>query len=152
LNNSQPFSPTGKLNIELAAYPLTTNDIYKYRIENELTADEQKSQYDKVNVFPNPLFAYNSAASYTGQAFDEPYVTFSNLPEEVTVKIYSLSGILIRTLDKNDTSPFLQWDLKNEDNLRIASGMYIAIVSNPEFGDKILKFAIIMPQKQILNY
>jgi hypothetical protein len=152
LNDSQPFNPSGKLNIELVAYPLTTNDIFKYRIENELTTDEMKSQFDKVNVFPNPLFAFNSAASYTGQAFDEPYVTFSNLPEEVTVRIYTLSGTLIRTLQKDDVSPFLRWDLKNQDDLRIASGMYIAIVSNPEFGEKILKFAIIMPQKQILNY
>jgi len=42
--------------------------------------------------------------------------------------------------------------LRNEDGLRVASGMYIAILTNPDFGDKILKFAIIMPQKQILNY
>lgn len=152
LNDTEPFSPAGKLVIELDKYPLTPEDIFKYKVNVDLSAEERKSQFDKVNVFPNPLFAFNSAASYTGQAFDDPYVTFSNLPEEVTVKIYTLSGTLIRTLQKNETNPFLRWDLRNEDNLRIASGMYIAIVSNPEMGDKVLKFAVIMPQKQILNY
>ncbi len=152
LNDNASFSPSGKLVIEPDAYPLTTNDTYRYKVQNDLTADEMKSQFDKVNVFPNPLFAYNSAASYSGQAFDDPYVTFSNLPDEVTIKIFSLSGTLLRVIDKNNTSPFLTWDLKNKDNLRVASGMYIAIVSNPELGDKVLKFAIIMPQKQILKY
>ena len=49
-------------------------------------------------------------------------------------------------------SPFLNWDLLNESGLRVASGMYIAIVSSPIYGDKTLKFAIIMPQKQINRF
>ena len=152
LNDNSPFAPTGKMVIKPDLYPLTTNDTYRYKVQNDLTADEMKSQFDKVNVYPNPLFAYNSAASYSGQAFDEPYVTFSNLPNEVSIKIFSLSGTLLIELAKNNTSPFLTWDLKNADNLRVASGMYIAIVHNPQLGDKVLKFAIIMPQKQILKY
>jgi len=42
--------------------------------------------------------------------------------------------------------------LQNESALRVASGMYLAIVSNPKYGDKVLKFAIIMPQKQIQRF
>ena len=82
----------------------------------------------------------------------EPYVTFNNLPNDVTIKIYSLSGVLLRTLDKSDASSILRWDLENESGLRVASGMYIALISNQEFGDKVLKLAIIMPQKQIQYY
>ncbi len=79
-----------------------------------------------------------------------------NLPEEITIKIHTLSGIRIRTLTIDDkpspTSPFLRWDLQNESGLRVASGMYIALISSPKFGDKVLKFAIIMPQKQIPKF
>jgi hypothetical protein len=96
------------------------------------------------------------ATSYNNGSPDEPFVTFSNLPEEVSIKIYSLSGQLLRTLgiaDKSSpTSPFLRWDLQNESGLRVASGMYFAIVTSPKFGEKVLKFAIIMPQKQIQKY
>jgi hypothetical protein len=46
----------------------------------------------------------------------------------------------------------MRWDLKNEDGLRVASGMYIALVENPKFGSKVLKLAIVMPQKQLQNY
>ncbi len=148
---SDNFNPTGTLIIEPYS-PITVEDKYVYQIQSTVTADDEKALFDKVNVYPNPLFAYNPGVSYTGGRFDQPYVTFSNLPQEVTIKIYTLSGILIRTLEKNDLSPQLNWDLLNEDGLRVASGMYIALVSNPKLGDKVLKFAIIMPQKQIKYY
>ena len=48
------------------------------------------------------MYGFNVATGYTNSPSDEPFVTFSNLPEEVTIKIYSLSGTLLRTLDQND--------------------------------------------------
>jgi len=146
--------------ISVKTYPYAEGDAYtaKPLAKGIPTTDSQKDLFNKVNVFPNPLFAYNPGTSYTANTYpDDPFVTFSNLPTEITVKIYTLSGTLIRTLTQNDkadgtTSPFLRWNLKNESGLRVASGMYIAIVSSPKFGDKILKFGIVMPQKQIRNY
>ncbi|GAB6281345.1 MAG: hypothetical protein STSR0008_00840 [Ignavibacterium sp.] len=102
------------------------------------------------------MLGFNTATSYSNSNPDEPFVTFSNLPRDVTIKIFTLSGSLIRTLTTEDKpspdSPFLNWDLKNEDDLRVASGMYLAIVNAPGYGEKILKIAIVMPQKQIQNY
>ena len=144
--------------IPVETYPYTENDVYQFKTKQSgsLTADEERVLWDKVNVFPNPLYGYNNLTNYYTNTPDEPFVTFTNLPEEVTIKIYSLSGTLLRTLTTNDkdspTSPFLRWDLENESELRIASGMYLAIVSSPKYGDKVLKFAIIMPQKQIQRF
>jgi flagellar hook assembly protein FlgD len=102
------------------------------------------------------LYGFNTGTSYSNSAADEPFVTFSNLPTEVSIKIYSLSGQLLRTLNQDNKisegSPFLRWNLQNESGLRVASGMYLAIVSSPKYGDKVMKFAIIMPQKQIQKY
>jgi hypothetical protein len=102
------------------------------------------------------LYGYNPQTSYNQGAADEPFVTFSNLPGDVTINIFTLSGTRIRTLTTKDksspTSPFLRWNLQNESGLRAASGMYLAIVSSPGYGNKVLKFAIIMPQKQIKSY
>ena len=150
------FSPGDKFIITLDEYPYTEYDVYQFRTGKTITADQERELWDKVNVFPNPLYGFNPATSYNNAPADEPFVTFSNLPEEVTIKIYTLSGTLIRTLyteDKsNPTSPFLRWDLQNESRLRVASGLYIALISSPTYGDKILKFSIIMPQKQIQKY
>jgi hypothetical protein len=139
-------------------YPYTVADVFEFETKSEgaLTAEEERSLWNKVNVYPNPLYGYNTLTNYYSNTPDEPFVTFTNLPEDVTIKIYSLSGTLLRTLDTGDkdspTSPYLRWDLENESELRVASGMYLAIVSSPIYGDKVLKFAIIMPQKQIQRF
>ena len=160
LDNEIFFQPNDKIIIPVGTYPYTDNDVFQFTTKRAgaLSADEERNLWDKVNVYPNPLYGFNTLTSYTTGGYpDEPFVTFTNLPEEVTIKIYSLSGSLLRTLtteeDKSSpTSPFIRWNLQNESSIRVASGMYLAIVSSPRFGDKVLKFAIIMPQKQIQRY
>lgn len=149
----------GTLTIPVAAYPYTNNDVFRFTTTpgGELSAEEKRQLFERVNVFPNPLFAFNPGTSYNNENPDEPFVTFSNLPQNIDIRIFTLSGSLIRTLTTQDkgggpASPFLRWNLLNEEGLRVASGMYIAIVNSPEFGEKILKFAIIMPQKQIQRF
>ena len=157
-NASSFFNPGEHFTIPVVTYPYTSSDEYQFMTTpgGTLTGNETKSLFDKITVFPNPLYGYNPQTSYAQKPADEPWVTFSNLPEQVTINIFTLSGTRLRTLHTSDksspSSPFLIWDLKNESGLRAASGMYLAIVSCPGFGDKILKFAIIMPQKQIKNY
>ncbi|HEX9253654.1 MAG TPA: T9SS type A sorting domain-containing protein, partial [Ignavibacteriaceae bacterium] len=151
------FNNGDVLSTNITVYPYTSEDIYEFTTSSTtLNEDQQKALFEKVNVYPNPLYGFNVATSYTNSSADEPFVTFSNLPEEVSIKVYSLSGQLLRTLGVEDktspTSPFLTWNLQNESGLRVASGMYFAIVESPKYGEKILKFAIIMPQKQIQKY
>ena len=140
-------------------YPLTPNDKFKFKTTTSsapLSVEYKKSLLDRVNVYPNPLYAYNPAVAYYGDVAnpknDEPFVTFINLPDEVTIKIYTLSGQLLKVLHKNDKSFTMNWDLKNRDGLRVASGVYLAVVSSPGLGEKVLKFAIIQPQKQIKRF
>ncbi len=155
---SSNYASGDKFVIPVTDYPITPQDQFVFNtiIGGKLTSEEEKSLFDKVNVFPNPMYGFNVATGYTNSPSDEPFVTFSNLPEEVTISIYSLSGNLIRTLDQNDktspVSPFLNWDLQNENGIRVASGLYLAIVSSPKYGEKVLKFSIIMPQKQLQRY
>ncbi len=129
---------------------------FKLQQGGGLTEDEERALFNTVNVYPNPLYGFNVATSYTNSPSDEPFVTFSNLPDEITVRVYSLSGQLLRTLTQDDksspTSPFIRWDLLNESGLRVASGLYLAIISSPKYGEKVLKFTIIMPEKQILKF
>jgi len=146
-----------KLITPMEIYPYTKDDVYQFTINGgTITEEDERELFNKVNVFPNPLYGYNTLTGYDGTAPDEPWVTFSNLPTDITVRIYSLSGQLLRTLNTSDKSspdsPFLRWDLLNENGLRAASGLYMAIVSSPKYGDKVLKFTIIMPQKQIPRF
>lgn len=158
-NDVDFYSQGDNIVIPISNYPYTSNDKFTFTTvkDGALSADEEKALFEKVNVFPNPLFGYNTATSSLGESPDDPFVTFSNLPpDNITINIYSIAGLHIRTLTSDDkdyqSSPFLRWDLQNEDGLRAASGLYIAIVISPKHGEKILKFYIVMPQKQVPRY
>jgi hypothetical protein len=84
-------------------------------------------------------------------------VTFNNLSPVAKIRIFNLAGHLVRTLDKNDNSQFLRWNLANEANFPVASGMYIAHIEAtlPADGStvtKVLKFAIIQEQEIFNTY
>ena len=75
------------------------------------------------------------------------------MPEKVTVRLFDLAGNLVRTLDKNDTDQFLQWDLLNNNELPVASGIFIAHIEMPALkASKILQLAIVQEQQFLENY
>lgn len=50
-------------------------------------------------------------------------ITFTNLPAYGRIRIYTVSGALVRELAV--TPPSLQWDVKNSDGQAVASGVYL---------------------------
>ena len=52
-------------------------------------------------------------------------VKITNLPEKATISIFTVSGTLVRKLNKDDDMTSIDWDLKNDFNIPIASGLYI---------------------------
>jgi hypothetical protein len=109
-----------------------------------------KVDVDKlVNVFPNPYYGLNRAE--LGRFIR--YVTFSHLPQKATIRIFTLAGVLVRTLMKDDDSQFIRWDLLNEEGLPAASGIYVVHVDMPELGKtKILKLAMVREEQFVPNY
>jgi hypothetical protein len=77
-------------------------------------------------------------------------VRFTNLPPEAaTIQIYTVSGALVKTLNKQGPSRSLDWDLTTQNNLGVASGMYLIRVNVEGVGDRILKFGVINRKTQI---
>jgi flagellar hook assembly protein FlgD len=95
-----------------------------------------------INVVPNPYYAYS--AYETGQLDNRVKIT--NLPDNCKVRIYTMNGSLIRTFDKADPRTSLDWDLKNQVGISIASGIYLIHVDVPGVGEKVLKwFGVMRP-------
>jgi hypothetical protein len=67
------------------------------------------------------------------------------LPAVCTIRIYTVTGALVKTLSKNSgpENGSLTWDLVTEDGMDIAYGIYIYHVDAPGVGEYIGKFAII---------
>ena len=123
-------------------------DIFEYTLPApRKTVADEKASVDKIKVFPNPYYAFNPAETNRFVRF----VTFNNMPRQAKIRLFNLSGQLVRTIDKNSDDQFLRWDLTNEDNFPVASGLYIAhlelTLSSGEVSQKVLKIAVIQEQE-----
>lgn len=91
---------------------------------------------------PGPLGAQVAARQTLddAHAFPTPFIparghnkiTFTALTAQATVRVYTLSGRLVKTLTKNDGLDFLVWSpVVNDSGEPLASGVYLFVVSHP---------------------
>lgn len=143
----------------------STGDVLRLQFPSPIVPGEDKFQFttraesfslqaarldvDRINVFPNPYYGVNQAET----SRHDHFVTFSHLPQKATIRIFDLSGNLVRTLAKDHPEQFFQWDLNNDNGLPVASGMYIAHIEMAEIGKtRQLKLAIIQEQQFLENF
>jgi hypothetical protein len=106
------------------------------KLSTEISQDEKlKEALDLINVVPNPYYAYSE---YEKNKVDTR-VKITNLPEKCTIKIYNISGKLIKTFKKSNPITFQDWLLVNEAGIPVASGVYLIHVDVPGIGERILK-------------
>lgn len=114
--------------------------MYSWSINGTATqlsnVDMLKEALDLINVVPNPYYAFSE---YERNRIDTR-VKITNLPDQCTVKIYNISGKLIRTFKKDSPVTSLDWDMKNQKGIPIASGVYLIHVEVPDAGERIIKF------------
>jgi hypothetical protein len=118
-------------------------------------------------VFPNP---YRGDAAWDGALGRDRYLWFANLPARCTIRIYTLSGDLVDTIEfdqsysptdirgiydptdvRNPESDLPQlsggmaaWDLVSRNDQGVASGLYMFSVEDHENGGKqVGKFLIL---------
>jgi len=131
--------------------PNTPNDQFIFKAPDAANVETAylKEDLKKINVFPNPYYGYHSGE----MNIFERWVRFTFLPEKCTIKIFDLSGHLVRELEKNDaTTPFMDWDLKNHYGLPVASSVYIYHVEVPGVGEKVGKLAVFTPNERLDTY
>lgn len=100
---------------------------------------------DEIYVVPNPYVAY-SLAEGPGRTADkrgEREVQFRNLPQRCTIRIYTITGDLVDTIEKDDNTSIASWDLLSFEGQRVAYGVYIYHVDAPGVGEKIGRMALI---------
>ncbi len=125
-------------------YTFSTRDI----AATTNSAEALTSALDCINVVPNPYYAFSE---YESSKLDNR-VKITNLPEQCTVSIYSVTGTLIRQYQKADPTTSLDWDLKNFRNIPVASGVYLIHVEVPGIGEKTLKWFGVMRPTDLDNF
>jgi len=68
-----------------------------------------------------------------------------NLPVKATIRIYSMSGVLVTMINHDDASGggLATWDLRNRSNQFVGSGVYFYHVSTPDGKSHIGKFTVV---------
>ena len=119
-------------------------DVFSFSMSaNTVSASNDLSN---VSVYPNPYYGFHELES----ARNNKFVSMNNLPQEATVKIYSLGGTFVRQIDKTDEGQFAEWDLKNQYGYPVASGLYIMRITSGD-EEKIVKLALVQ-ETQVLKY
>lgn len=100
---------------------------------------------DMINISPNPYYAYAGYEDPTNQL--DTRVKIINLPKKCVVSIYTQGGYLVRRIRKDDdTRTFIEWDLKNDANVPIASGVYLVHIYAEGIGERVIKwFGVMRP-------
>jgi hypothetical protein len=95
------------------------------------------SDLSLLKVYPNP---YKPSS---GGIFDAPSITFTNLTEQITIKIYTIAGELVWDLNEAHTNGEIQWNATNNHGETIASGVYLYLVTNDAGQKKTGKIAVV---------
>ncbi len=94
----------------------------------------------RIRVVPDPYFVQYSSMVETNEG--ESVLEFQNIPDKCTIRIYTLAGDLVNTLEHSDGTGTARWDLLSTNRQQVASGIYIYHVDSP-YGDHMGRFAVV---------
>lgn len=116
------------------------------------TQSEIDNQLDAINVVPNPYYGFSA---YETSQFTNT-IKITNLPAKCTVTIFSLDGKFIRQYKRNEermdkdanyapvlkgqVTPAIEWDLKNNKGISVASGVYLIHINADGLGERVVKW------------
>jgi hypothetical protein len=128
--------------------PFLSNDVYEFTIAGSWVDNElAKNQMEDIFVIPNPYIAANAfeAENIYSSGRGPREIQFRNLPAQCTIRIYTVSGERIKTIEHFTSidDGMETWDLLSKDNLSVSYGVYIYHVEAPGIGEHMGKFAVI---------
>ena len=100
-----------------------------------------------VKVVPNPYYVTHQAqrSQYDAKIF------FTRLPERCTIRIYTIAGELVRTLEYDARTAeqagrlgIAVWDLLSDNLQRVASQAFVAYIETPNGAKAVLPFSIVV--------
>ncbi len=136
----------GELYRAVTRKPFAADDRYAYTVTApDWNAQAAAGELKEVKVVPNP---YLATATWERRPIrgnrGERKIQFIHLPPRATVRIFTIRGELVRTLEHD--SPVwdgsLDWNLKSKEGLDVAFGVYLYHVESPA-GEHKGKFALI---------
>jgi len=129
--------------------PFAQGDEFSLKaVGSRMDAALAASRLDNIYVVPNPYVAYSVIEprnAIPGESRGERRVYFENLPPRCTIRIFTLNGDLVQTIERDAgvENGHEFWNLLNREGFSVAYGLYVAHIDAPGIGEKVVKFALI---------
>lgn len=101
-----------------------------------------------VKIVPNPYFI-----SQQGQRspYDDNKIFFTKLPHECTIKVYTVNGDLVQTLEHKDAGSDIAateymevWNLISANGMRVQSQAFVAVITTPDGAQTVKNFSVVV--------
>ena len=79
-----------------------------------------------IKVYPNPFMPGQGHIS----------ITFENLTSSIRLRIYKINGELVYEKEADNTDGSITWNVTNDENRKVASGLYIYFITGGA-GEKV---------------
>ena len=129
--------------------PFNHNDEITFKVEGaKINNTKAETELDKIKVVPNPYVVTHEAEarllSTQTSGRGEREIRFTHVPPGSKIFIYTVRGELIKTLMQDNLYVGdVYWNLRTEENLDVAFGIYVYVVEAANIGKKIGKLALI---------
>lgn len=145
---SSPIETSGTYTF-VTKKPFSHFDSYKFTVESaKIDKAIAKTDLDKIKVVPNPYVVTHEGEpkllSTQSSGRGERSIRFTHVPPGSKISIYTVRGEKIKTLRQDDMfNGDVFWNIRTEENLDVAFGVYVFVVDAPGIGTKIGKLALI---------
>ena len=133
---------------------------FKVAVPDSVDDNLLKDEMEDIRVVPNPYVVSNTMEKAVGnwEKNQGRLLMFTNIPAQCTIKIFTITGILIDVIEVNNSAANREndwdtnsqakgtahWDMLTKEGLEIAAGYYIYHVESELSGNtKMGKFAVI---------
>jgi hypothetical protein len=120
--------------------PLIPGLTMAWQVESSTTLDGP-TDLTQIHTVPDPYLA----TSALDLAPTEKRLQFVNLPPQASIRIYTITGILVDQVEHDDVTGGGRavWDLRNRNEQFVASGVYFFHVITPDGEAYVGKFTVV---------
>ncbi|MGB6123056.1 MAG: hypothetical protein WBG80_14195, partial [Bacteroidota bacterium] len=101
--------------------------------------DASAVDLSQIRVVPNPYIVTSRYETLQNVR----QIRFMYLPPRCTIRVFTLSGALVKTLEHDDDVGSISWNLVTDWDQAVAFGVYVYVAEDPEGNSHIGKFGLI---------
>ena len=125
-------------------------DVFSFSTPSPTESGITDNDIAMINVFPNPYMGYHDLEGTDAVLPLPKYITFNHLPAsgKVEFRIFNIAGTQVASFQKNTTTQYQTWNMRNPNDYPLASGVYIVHINMPDIKkERILKLAIVTEEE-----